>query len=108
FRRAYNIAKDAPEGEADAKLMTEDAERALAERFTSLAPTLRAAGEAGEYERALTLVATDLREPIDTFFDKVFVMVDDAAVRDNRLRLLGAIARTLTAIAHFHLLGAQS
>ena len=108
FKRAYNIAKDVPPEDFDIALMTEDAERRLAERFASLAPTLREAVDAGEYERALTLVATELREPIDTFFDKVFVMVEDAAVRENRLRLLGAIARTLTAIAHFHLLGAQT
>lgn len=107
FKRAYNIAKDAPEGELDLELMTEDAERALAERFSTLAPTLRQAVEARDYQRALTLVAEQLREPIDRFFDQVFVMVEDARVRDNRLRLLGAIARTLTAIAHFHLLGAQ-
>ena len=107
FKRAYNIAKDAPDGDPDPKLMTEDAERALAERFTSLAPALRAATEARDYHRALRMVAEQLREPIDRFFDSVFVMVDDAVVRDNRLRLLGRIARALTAIAHFHLLSAQ-
>jgi glycyl-tRNA synthetase beta subunit len=37
----------------------------------------------------------------------VFVMDPDPGVRDNRLRLLGSIARTLTSIAHFHRLGAQ-
>ena len=29
-----------------------------------------------------------LRDPIDRFFDDVMVMVDDTAVRDNRLALL--------------------
>jgi glycyl-tRNA synthetase beta chain len=35
---------------------------------------------------------------------EVFVMVDEAAIRENRLRLLARIARTLSRIAHFHLL----
>lgn len=107
FKRAYNIAKGAPVGAADPARMTEDAERALAERFASIAPALDGAVERADYAAALTLVAEQLREPIDRFFEQVFVMDPDPAVRDNRLRLLGTIARTLTAIAHFHRLGAQ-
>jgi glycyl-tRNA synthetase beta chain len=107
FKRAYNIAADAPVGDADPTLMTEDAVRALAERFDTLAQTLREAVDAHENQRALTLVAEQLREPIDRFFEQVFVMVEETDIRENRLRLLGAIARTLTAIAHFHLLAAQ-
>jgi glycyl-tRNA synthetase beta chain len=104
FTRAYNIAKDAPSGDADPKIMSEAAERALAEHYLTFAPALRAAASSGEYERALTLIA-ELRAPIDKFFDDdVRVMVDDASVRDNRLRLLGSIAREVNTIAHFHLL----
>ena len=33
----------------------------------------------------------ELREPVDRFFDDVMVMADDAAVRANRLALLGAL-----------------
>jgi glycyl-tRNA synthetase beta chain len=108
FKRAYNIAKDAPEGAADPTLMTEDAERALAQCFASLEGALKEAAGRGDYQRALNLVAGELRGPIDRFFDEnVRVMVDDAALRDNRLRLLGGIARTVNTIAHFHLLGAE-
>lgn len=105
FKRAYNIAKDVPPGAVDPKLLTEDAEKALAERWASVQGQIAAFTESAEYEKALALVADRLREPIDRFFEEVFVMVDDPAVRENRLRLLGAIARTLTAIAHFHVLG---
>lgn len=108
FKRAYNIAKDVEPAPIDPELLTEDAERALAERWASLEGRIAAHTQAGQYGAALTLVAEQLREPIDRFFDEVFVMVDDPAVRDNRLRLLGSIARTLTAIAHFHLLGSQT
>jgi glycyl-tRNA synthetase beta chain len=41
----------------------------------------------------LTALA-DLRPTVDAFFDKVMVMSDDAAVRQNRLALLAAL-RTL-------------
>ena len=37
-----------------------------------------------------------------------FHSVDDARVRDNRLRLLGEIADTVNGIAHFHQLGTKS
>ncbi len=32
-----------------------------------------------------------MKEPVDTFFDKVMVMADDKAVKQNRLNLLTAI-----------------
>ncbi|MBX3269990.1 MAG: glycine--tRNA ligase subunit beta [Sandaracinaceae bacterium] len=106
FKRAYNIAKDVEPAPLDAALLTEDAERALAERWHVVRAEVEARALEGDYRAALSLVAEELRAPIDRFFEEVFVMVEDAAVRDNRLRLLGAIARSLSAIAHFHLLAA--
>lgn len=102
FKRAFNIAKDAPEGEASPGLLADEAEKTLAEIFGALRPTVEAAVERGAYEEALTAIARDLRQPIDRFFEEVFVMVEDEELRNNRLRLLGSIARTLTGIAHFH------
>lgn len=40
----------------------------------------------------LMAVLRPLAQPIDTFFDKVFVMVEEQAVRENRLALLQRIA----------------
>lgn len=107
FKRSYNIAKDAPSGDFDAKLLVDEAEKALAAAFSAARPAIEAHTKKGEYEEALALVAKDLRTPIDRFFETVFVMVEDASVRDNRLRLLAAIANTLTQVAHFHLLSTQ-
>jgi glycyl-tRNA synthetase beta chain len=106
FKRAFNIAKDAPAGEPDPKLFTDAEERALGERFAAIRPSIDQALASGDYNTALGTIARELREPIDQFFEKVFVMVDDAGVRENRLRLLGTIARTLTAIARFDQLSA--
>ncbi len=68
---------------------------------------IREATGARRYADALKLVAKELGAPIDRFFDEVFVMVDDAKVRENRLRLLGEIADTVNGIAHFHQLGTK-
>ncbi|MCA9603095.1 MAG: glycine--tRNA ligase subunit beta, partial [Myxococcales bacterium] len=106
FKRAFNIAKDAPVGEADPKLFADDAEKMLGERFAGVRSVIETAVAAGDYESALVAVANELREPIDKFFETVFVMVDDEKVRENRLRLLGTIARTLTSIARFDQLSA--
>jgi len=103
FKRTFNIAKDAT-GETNAALWQDDAERELATVFASVRGDLDAMVERGHYEQALMMIARVLRGPIDAFFEKVFVMVDDTEVRENRLRLLGTIARTVTGIAHFHLL----
>lgn len=104
FKRTHNITKDAPPGDVDAALLEPGEESTLAEAWNGVRPRFAAHVKAEAYEQALMLVANELREPIDRYFEKVFVMVDDARVRDNRLRLLGDIARALTSVAHFHLL----
>jgi glycyl-tRNA synthetase beta chain len=104
FKRAYNIAKDVPDAPVDPALLEEAAERALAERFATVRPAIDAAISAGHYAQALGLVASELRGPIDTFFESVFVMVEREDLKQNRLRLLGGIARTVNRVAHFHLL----
>jgi glycyl-tRNA synthetase beta chain len=104
FKRAFNIAKDAPSGAPEAVLYAEEAERALAAAFEKARARIESATADARYDEALTVVASELRAPIDTFFNEVFVMVDDAVVRENRLKLLRSIAETVTRIAHFHLL----
>lgn len=52
------------------------------------------------YVEALRLLST-AREPVDKFFDKVMVMVDDARVRANRLALLQALLKEFSTIADF-------
>ncbi len=53
-----------------------------------------------EYGEALRLLST-AREPVDAFFDKVMVMVDDEKVRANRLALLGTLLKKFSTIADF-------
>jgi glycyl-tRNA synthetase beta chain len=42
-----------------------------------------------------------LRPAVDTFFDKVMVMVDEPKVRANRLALLQTVLREFSTIADF-------
>ena len=53
-----------------------------------------------EYGEALRLLST-AREPVDAFFDKVMVMVDDEKVRANRLALLRTLLKKFSTIADF-------
>jgi glycyl-tRNA synthetase beta chain len=107
FKRAFNITKDSARGAIEPGLLEDGAESALAERFGTVRDQIREATGARRYADALKLVAKELGAPIDRFFDEVFVMVDDAKVRENRLRLLGEIADTVNGIAHFHQLGTK-
>ena len=53
-----------------------------------------------EHRDALHQLAT-LREPVDKFFDKVMVMVDDERVRANRLAMLQTLLKEFSTIADF-------
>jgi glycyl-tRNA synthetase beta chain len=77
-----------------------DEERTLMaylERTGSRVEALRARKQ---YLEALLLLAT-AREPIDSFFDKVMVMVEDRRVRANRLALLRTLLKEFSTIADF-------
>jgi len=52
------------------------------------------------YEEAMA-VMSNLRHPVDEFFDHVTVNADDAALRHNRLSLLSEIRDSLDRIADF-------
>jgi glycyl-tRNA synthetase beta chain len=77
-----------------------DAERILAERTAELATNTAALCHEKKYDEALAALAT-IRRPLDEFFDKVMVMVDDEAVRTSRLTLLQSVAAMFQTIADF-------
>ena len=53
-----------------------------------------------DFEAAMRRMAR-LREPVDAFFDKVTVNVEDKQLRENRLRLLNEIRAATRALADF-------
>ena len=61
---------------------------------------MRELREQKNYATALVEISR-LRKPVDTFFDKVMVMVDDERVRANRLALLRDLLSEFSTIADF-------
>ncbi len=93
-KRIRNILKQAggkPRDGADPALLREDAERVLAEQVNARRAEVEPLFAKGEFEAALRRLAS-LRGPVDTFFDKVMVMVDDEALKQNRLALLNSLS----------------
>ena len=82
----------------DPALFGEAEERALAEGIDALSAEVAPLLQARDYEQALMRLAR-LREPVDAFFERVMVMVDDDKVRTNRLALLQALMTLFTKIA---------
>src|SRR5262249_16333281 len=75
-------------------------EKNLAAYIETNAARVEAYRKKKEYSDALMLLST-AREPVDTFFDKVMVMVDDERVRANRLALLQRLLKEFSTIADF-------
>lgn len=84
----------------DAALLQEEAEQALYSAIQ--AETVYQAGQ-HSYAEALAHLAT-MREVIDTFFDKVMVNADDAAVRANRQALLKQLRELFLQVADISVL----
>ncbi len=53
-----------------------------------------------QFEKEVLALA-GLRKPIDDFFDHVTVNVDEAPLRENRLKLLSNISATMNQVADF-------
>jgi glycyl-tRNA synthetase beta chain len=106
FKRIKNILRQARESgkqwpeEFSNERLTEPAEQALASEVTTAGTRVETLRKAKRYEDALAQIA-QLRPVVDTFFDKVMVMVDDEKLRANRLALLATMQRSFSTIADF-------
>jgi len=89
----------------DERRLTDGAERDLWNVFARLGPDVDRDFESGDYARALKALAA-AKPAVDRFFDDVMVMVDDAALRANRLALLERVARTMNRVADISRLAA--
>ena len=107
FKRATNIAKEAPAGlpTAPAEISTESpaTELALFAAFAQLDKQLDAARKTSDWGNAFAAIAA-FAPALHRYFEDVYVMVDDEKVRDNRLRLMRAISERCSRVAHFQLL----
>ena len=101
-KRIGNILKKqaAAPGGIDPALLREDAERELYEQLEQRRETAAASFEQGDYLPGLEQLA-ELRPAVDRFFDQVMVMVEEPALRDNRLALLDQLLQSFRRVADF-------
>ena len=78
--------------------MNETAERGLFDALAEASRLARPLFQRGDYTAYLKTFAV-LRVPVDAFFESVMVMVDDAAVRKNRLALLRDLRDEMNRVA---------
>ncbi|MEW6501794.1 MAG: glycine--tRNA ligase subunit beta [Thermodesulfobacteriota bacterium] len=100
FKRVNNIIKENSDSRIDEAVLAEAAERDLHTALRAIEAEAAPLLAAKEYEQALAVILK-MKEPIDTFFDKVMVMAEDASVRRNRLALLTAIAGLFRRVGDF-------
>jgi glycyl-tRNA synthetase beta chain len=91
FKRVYNITKSVSgDGAIDPALFEHEEERELHALLEARKDVFFAHMDARQYPEAIG-VLVGFKETIDKYFDKVFVMVDDERVKNNRLSLLARI-----------------
>jgi len=100
-KRISNILKKADQhipDNVDASCLEHEAERQLAERLNAMNRSVIPLMDVGDYTPALQQLA-GLRSSVDDFFDNVMVMVDNEAVRANRLALLRNLGNLFLRVA---------
>lgn len=84
-------------------LVQEGAEKALMNHIKSIENAIEPLYQQENYASILNLLAS-LREPVDAFFESVMVMVEDEALKLNRLTLLKRLDLLLQGVADISLL----
>ena len=106
YKRATNILRAEekkgalPTGAAAAMAGAPAAETALVDALSAVAPRVETALSAEDFVGAMQALA-GLRAPVDAFFEEVLVNAEDAAERDNRLRLLTQVRDAMGRVADF-------
>ncbi|NWF92110.1 MAG: glycine--tRNA ligase subunit beta [Syntrophaceae bacterium] len=102
FKRAVNILKESPpRGTIQVRLFSEPAEHNLYQSFVEVEGSVTSYLSNDPIYDAAIREMLRLKEPIDEFFDKVMVMVEDEAIRNNRLALLDEIGKLFLRVADF-------
>jgi glycyl-tRNA synthetase beta chain len=101
FKRAMNILKGGQvRGDVNPSLFSEAVEKNLYQACLKAGQEIDRLMEQHAYESAL-LEMTKMRKPIDDFFEGVMVMVEDEAVKENRLALLERIGALFLRVGDF-------
>jgi len=81
-------------------LLEADEEKALHQALSVALPQAESAVAQEDFAGAMRALS-QLRAPVDAFFDKVIVNADDPALRANRLKLLNQLRAATRAVADF-------
>ena len=104
YKRAANILKaEAKKGElptGDIDTLSQKEAVVLQTGLTNSRREIEAALASESYSTAMKALS-ELRRPIDDFFENVMVVAEDKTERENNLRLLGLIRDTARQIADF-------
>jgi glycyl-tRNA synthetase beta chain len=107
YRRAANLVsmESKKDGKSyrtdpDEKIFQLEHETYLLEALKNIGIALPSILEDDDFNRAMQVLAS-LRSPIDSYFENVTVNTDDLTLRDNRLRLLSLVVKTMNAVADF-------
>ena len=106
FKRIKNILSQVRDAgvdigtDFDLQVMQEKEEKILAKETRRVSSQVEQLQKEGRYIDALTEISK-LRPAVDSFFDKVMVMVEDAGLRKTRLALLAVLLKNFSTIADF-------
>lgn len=104
FKRVDNIVRKQADlqldGNFDAVLFVEDAEKELAEKMAATQKRWENLWEKSDFI-ALLQMLLEIRPAVDRFFDEVMVMCEDKRLQKNRLNLLQSLLNRLNKLANF-------
>lgn len=107
YKRASNIVEIEEKkddtvysGNPNKSLLEQQEELDLYNKLQELKPEIQKLLKKNEFEKVMSLLS-ELRVPIDSFFDNVKVNCNDEDVRKNRLKLLSQMRNILQEIANF-------
>jgi glycyl-tRNA synthetase beta chain len=100
FNRSHNLSKKWHSNQVQIENLVDPSELKLLERVRLLQSELGAYIKTASYDQALHSLAS-LRPAVDEFFNAVMVMVEEEALKNNRLSLLKSIADLSRLIADF-------
>lgn len=100
FERCYNLSRQSTGRGLEESLLVEPAERELYSRLVWSQEPLQRHLDESEYRKALK-VLLELAPYVDRFFAEIFVMGDDADLRENRLALLREVVSLYRSFADF-------
>ncbi|MDE2483783.1 MAG: glycine--tRNA ligase subunit beta [candidate division NC10 bacterium] len=100
FKRVIRILPKGFSKSVDPRRFVSSAERALHGEATTLRAETERLVQAGDYVRALQLIAA-IRPIVDMFFEEVLVMAEDRDLQENRLAILKEVADLFGGIANF-------